>query len=382
MSWATVDLALRHMLADLEECLDLAATAGRVGYSPYHFSRMVHRVTGIPLRSYLARLRVLRALRLLAHTGDPVTEVALAVGYSSMGTFSRVFRSHTGLSPSAYREVAAGRQAAPPPPSGQGSVRVTVDLPKQQQGAIYLGLFTRPDLAGFPLLEGVLESPGYVTLCGVPAGRSYAAAFAVTSPARYPGEVGQAWAVGTAEVEPGEHIILQLHERLPTSPPILALFRSRMLRNFGEAPAPGPDVRLDRANVFPIWGGATSMLRGIASALIYVREMDRSVDFYSKLLGAAPVDRDPTTAMFEVAGLRLVLHRDKLPSRAGVRGAMEFDLEVSDAGACVRELAARGIAATEPRRMPWGWTLVTVADPDGNIIELYEVPDRTGNAER
>ena len=36
-----------------------------------------------------------------------ITEIALAFGFSNPAHFSRVFRAHTGVSPSAYRHAAA-----------------------------------------------------------------------------------------------------------------------------------------------------------------------------------------------------------------------------------------------------------------------------------
>ena len=115
------------------------------------------------------------------------------------------------------------------------------------------------------------------------------------------------------------------------------------------------------------------MVRGIASVLVYVRDMEVSADFYQRLLGAAPVAHDPTTTQFEIGTLRLVLHRDKASSRAGVAGAMEFDIEVDDATAYREALAERGIAAPAPRRQPWGWTGFAVQDPDGNVVEAYQI---------
>ena len=117
------------------------------------------------------------------------------------------------------------------------------------------------------------------------------------------------------------------------------------------------------------------MVRGLASVLVYVRDMEASVDFYARLLGVEVAHRDATTAQFAAGNLRLVLHRDKLPPRAGVRGAMEFDLEVEDAGAYREELARRGVPAPPPQRYPWGWTGFAVTDPDGNVVEVYEIPE-------
>jgi catechol 2,3-dioxygenase-like lactoylglutathione lyase family enzyme len=115
------------------------------------------------------------------------------------------------------------------------------------------------------------------------------------------------------------------------------------------------------------------MVRGVASVLVFVRDLESSADFYRRLLGVAPARTDGAVVEFEAGTLRLVLHRDRNPPRAGVRGAVEVDLEVADAAAFRDELGGRGIDAPAPRREPWGWTGFAVTDPDGNVIGCYEV---------
>jgi AraC-like DNA-binding protein len=74
--------------------------------SPFHFQRLFARTFGETPHSFLTRLRMDQAKRLLAAGELPVTEVCLEVGYSSMGTFSSRFAALTGQSPSQYRREA------------------------------------------------------------------------------------------------------------------------------------------------------------------------------------------------------------------------------------------------------------------------------------
>lgn len=90
--------------------LDLLARIALL--SPSHFRRRFRAVTGLAPRAYLVRRRMDIAARLLEGTPLPVTEVSRAVGYASLGTFTRTFREHAGTSPAAYR--ARGVQAAVP----------------------------------------------------------------------------------------------------------------------------------------------------------------------------------------------------------------------------------------------------------------------------
>ncbi len=60
--------------------------------------------------SYNDLLRAVRqdlALRYIRETDMPLTEIALAVGYSELSAFSRAFRAWTGVSPQRYRQETA-----------------------------------------------------------------------------------------------------------------------------------------------------------------------------------------------------------------------------------------------------------------------------------
>jgi len=68
------------------------------------------------------KLRI--AQRLLATTDYPVKTIALELGYSDVGYFCRVFRTHLLGTPNNYRvQILAGRTARPEGPSGHHSFR-------------------------------------------------------------------------------------------------------------------------------------------------------------------------------------------------------------------------------------------------------------------
>lgn len=92
------------------EPLDVPALARVAVLSESHFvSRFAAEFGETPHR-YLQRRRIERATALLRDTEDPVTEVCLAVGFSSLGTFSRTFSALLGVSPSGYRARCRGRE--------------------------------------------------------------------------------------------------------------------------------------------------------------------------------------------------------------------------------------------------------------------------------
>jgi AraC-like DNA-binding protein len=98
------------------EPLSVAAVAGRVGYSPYHFIRAFRAAYGETPGRYLARRRVERACELLRSVNLTVTEICVLVGFTSLGTFSVRFREVVGVPPSAYRREAARRGGPAPIP--------------------------------------------------------------------------------------------------------------------------------------------------------------------------------------------------------------------------------------------------------------------------
>ncbi len=79
-----------------------------------HFIREFGRVFGETPYRYLQRRRVERAMFLLRHKTQTVTEVCAAVGFTSLGTFSRTFSAIVGVSPTAYRQAMhSDKQGAP-----------------------------------------------------------------------------------------------------------------------------------------------------------------------------------------------------------------------------------------------------------------------------
>ncbi|WP_414576589.1 helix-turn-helix domain-containing protein [Stenotrophomonas sp. FR024] len=72
--------------------------------SPAHFARSFKQAFGLPPHRYLLSRRIERAVAMLRDTDLPVTEIAVQTGWSSLGTFGRIFRDITGDSPGNVRE--------------------------------------------------------------------------------------------------------------------------------------------------------------------------------------------------------------------------------------------------------------------------------------
>ena len=100
----TIEWAQRYIDAHLHEPeLDVARLADEAGYSRYHFSRLFKQHTRLSPHRYLLRMRIRRALALLASSDEPVKRISLAVGFKDPSHFGAAFRRHVGQSPEAVR---------------------------------------------------------------------------------------------------------------------------------------------------------------------------------------------------------------------------------------------------------------------------------------
>lgn len=98
-----VERATAFIQNSFAQPLTLTGIARLVGISPTHLSHLFTTQLGEPLTSYLRRIRIEHAARLLEAGNCNVTEAAMAVGYSSLGQFSHTFRARFGHPPGKHR---------------------------------------------------------------------------------------------------------------------------------------------------------------------------------------------------------------------------------------------------------------------------------------
>ena len=103
-----VDRAKLVLASDLARRWTLAEIATEVRCSPVYLTQVFQQVEGLPLYRYQLRLRLARALDLLAHYDD-LTSLSLDLGFSSHSHFSAAFREAYGRSPSEFRQSALRR---------------------------------------------------------------------------------------------------------------------------------------------------------------------------------------------------------------------------------------------------------------------------------
>lgn len=108
MAAQRLERVIEFMRANLENDISLEAIANVACLSPFHFSRVFCKMTGMAPHQYLASLRMAHARELLASSQLPLVDIAAAIQFSSQANFSRAFRRAVGTTPLDYRIRARG----------------------------------------------------------------------------------------------------------------------------------------------------------------------------------------------------------------------------------------------------------------------------------
>lgn len=99
-----LQLAREYIHSKVDQQVSLEEVARESCLSRYHLHRSFTRVFRRTPHAYLTALRLEKAQSLL-QAGRTVTDVCMDVGFSSVSSFSRLFRSHFGSSPSSLRKI-------------------------------------------------------------------------------------------------------------------------------------------------------------------------------------------------------------------------------------------------------------------------------------
>jgi AraC-like DNA-binding protein len=180
----SVERAIDLMRADLSAPLRLAYLAKAAGMSEFHFTRTFHGLTGLPPLRFLSALRLAKARDMLVSTNASVIEICLAVGYTSIGTFTRRFTELVGISPMRLRQCARTHTlpiTVNRLPAG-ALVRVQLTCPVGLRGGLMgsalVAAFASPLPFGRPVACAIAPAGGSLSLAGLALGRYYLLAFA------------------------------------------------------------------------------------------------------------------------------------------------------------------------------------------------------------
>ena len=97
-----------YIEAHLDTQITLPHLAALAGLSAFHLQRMFRASGGVSPHGWVQHRRLARAKALLAE-GEPIARIASACGFSSQSHLTRVFKTHTGTTPSAFRRSVSDR---------------------------------------------------------------------------------------------------------------------------------------------------------------------------------------------------------------------------------------------------------------------------------
>jgi AraC family transcriptional regulator len=103
--WSSRALDLLH--SEFSRKLTVAGVADLLGLHPIYLSRQFRRVYGQSIGEFVHHLRLCSAAEQLRNVDVPLSEIALAAGFSDQSQFTKAFKRRTGMTPGAFRRFRA-----------------------------------------------------------------------------------------------------------------------------------------------------------------------------------------------------------------------------------------------------------------------------------
>ncbi|WP_437889832.1 AraC family transcriptional regulator [Phytobacter sp. V91] len=98
---ADIRRAIDYLQTHYHQTVSVGDVASAVGLSEFHFMRLFQTSTGLSVHRFLTQIRLIRAKSLLA-LGVSASQTAQDVGFFDQSHFSRIFRTHFGMTPGAF----------------------------------------------------------------------------------------------------------------------------------------------------------------------------------------------------------------------------------------------------------------------------------------
>lgn len=246
----SIERAIGFIWARHSRSVSLAEIAASAALSRFYFAHKFRQATGITPGRFLAAVRVHEAKRMLVSTSLTITDISVAVGYNSLGSFTNHFTDSVGLAPGRFRHLArdGGFELPGPdrdPRSPRGGVAGTISLPEGHSNArVYVGAFATPIVRHPSAAAVIVDVPGGRPCCyqlpEVPEGIWFIRAVGVAESAAPNSWVEWTTLVGgrdpvTVTADTATSAAVRLRPGRPTDPPVLLAL-----------PALEPRPRLDR----------------------------------------------------------------------------------------------------------------------------------------
>ncbi len=160
---SAVERAIECISERYSEPLSLTEVARSAILSRFHFCRVFRDTTGVTPGRFLSAVRIYQAKRMLLTTSLSITDIAFAVGYNSLGSFSNHFTDSVGVSPGRFRRMSQQGEFEPPDlrsasSPAEGALAGTITLPRGYAGAsVYVGAFDTPIVQRQPASAALVE---------------------------------------------------------------------------------------------------------------------------------------------------------------------------------------------------------------------------------
>lgn len=103
-SYKQIDKIVSFVQQHYYENITLKELADVSGFSEGYFGHYFLKEMGVAPFTYINKVRIAHACRLLDETDKKITEIAVLTGFNNISYFNRIFIKHIGMTPSSFRK--------------------------------------------------------------------------------------------------------------------------------------------------------------------------------------------------------------------------------------------------------------------------------------
>lgn len=95
---------IEYIHNNLDTNISVKILAEISNFSPFHFHRITKALLGEPIGAYISRTRIETAAKMIRYSNLDIEQIAYSVGFETPSSLSKKFKSHFGVTPTAYRK--------------------------------------------------------------------------------------------------------------------------------------------------------------------------------------------------------------------------------------------------------------------------------------
>ncbi len=99
-----IEYAIDYIAHHISDNLKVSDIAAYIGIDRSYLTKNFKKILGISPQQHILNIKMSKAAALLQQGSLPIKQISDMVGYQNALAFSKVFKQHFGMSPSAYRE--------------------------------------------------------------------------------------------------------------------------------------------------------------------------------------------------------------------------------------------------------------------------------------